>query len=139
MIGISRPNPSARKVLRASLVCMSSIAAICAVTAPASVAAQNASSQQRTVSIDIPRQSMADALRAFARQVDKQIVFYSGDAEDLTAGPISGTFTEQDALRRILGQSGLDFIYVNDRTIGIGRRGAQGRLIAASGQSEDLP
>ncbi|GEM_PF-1266629 len=139
MIGFNRPCSSARKALRVSLVCMTSIAAIGAATAPVTAIGQDGSSQQQGISINIPRQSMADALRTFARQVGKQIVFYSNDAEDLTAGPISGTFSEQEALRRILGESGLDFVYVNDRTIGIGRRDAQGRLIAASAQNDDLP
>src|SRR5690606_39651145 len=71
-----------------------------------------------------------------ARQVDKQIVFYSDDTERLRAGPLNGRFTEEEALRRILGDSGLEFTYVNERTIGIGRRDARGRFIG-SGQTSD--
>ena len=46
------------------------------------------------------RAEVGNALRAFARQVDKQIVFYSDDTERLRAGPLNGRFTEEEALRR---------------------------------------
>ncbi|HLV07532.1 MAG TPA: TonB-dependent receptor [Croceibacterium sp.] len=126
---------SISQVLRAGLMGFTSLAAIGAVMLPASVAAQQASAAQQ-VDIAIPEQSMASALRAFARQVDKQIVFYSDDTERLRAGPLNGRFTEEEALRRILGDSGLEFTYVNERTIGIGRRDARGRFIG-SGQTSD--
>src|SRR5690606_12102921 len=80
------------------------------------------------VDIAIPEQPLSSALQAFARQVGKQIVFYSDDALHLRAGPVNGRFSEREALKRLLRNSGLDFIYVNDRTIGIGKRDAQGRF-----------
>lgn len=93
-------------LVRAALMGFTSLTAVGIATLPAGVAAQEASAS-RSVDIAIPEQSMADALKAFARQVDKQIVFYSNDAERLRAGPLNGRMTEQEALRRILGGSGL--------------------------------
>src|SRR5690606_18252865 len=51
----------------------------------------------------------------------------------------TGRFSEEEALRRILGDSGLEFIYVNERTIGIGRRDAQGRFVTAAQQAGNAP
>src|SRR5690606_27842162 len=119
---------SISQILRAGLMGFTSLTAIGAVMLPASAAAQQASAAQ-PVDFAIPEQAMSSALRAFARQVDKQIVFYSDDTERLRAGPLNGRFTEEEALKRLLGDSGLEFIYVNERTIGIGRRDAQGRFI----------
>ena len=118
-------------LVRVALMGFTSLTAVGIATLPAGVAAQEASTS-RSVDIAIPEQSMADALKAFARQVDKQIVFYSNDADRLRAGPLNGRMTEQEALRRILGGSGLEFVYVNDRTIGIGRRDANGRFMTTN-------
>jgi len=103
------------------------------VPAPAQAAAPDVPGQDALVDISIPEQPMSTALQAFARQVGKQIVFYSKDAQRLRARALHGRFSERDALRRILLGSGLDFIYVNARTIGIGRRDANGRFIFSSG------
>ena len=133
---------SIRDYLRTGLMAFTSLTAVGTVILPAGAAAQEAAASQ-AIEIAIPEQSMIDALKAFARQVDKQIVFYSNDAELLRAGPVNGRMTEQEALRRILAGSGLDFVYVNDRTIGIGRRDAQGRFMtgplgaAGNGAADD--
>jgi iron complex outermembrane recepter protein len=110
--------------------CLFGVAAIAAPFVPATAVAQNAPSSAQ-ITLSIREQPMAEALAAFARQAGKQIVFYFDDAARLRAGPLNGTFTEQEALRRILGNSGLEYVYINQRTIGVGRRDAQGRFIFA--------
>jgi TonB-dependent receptor len=125
---------SISRAFRASLAGFTSLAAVGLAFMPTAVVAQDSAEASRTVEVSIAEQSMADALKEFARQVGKQIIFYSDDAERLRSGPVNGTFSEREALRRILGNSGLQFIYVNPRTIGIGRRDAEGRFISASAQ-----
>lgn len=88
------------------------------------------------VQISIPAQSMETALNSFAKQIGKQIIFYSEDAKKLRAGPVSGAFTEQEALWSILGKSGLEYIYVNKRTIGIRRKTGAASLIATGYQTQ---
>ncbi len=83
------------------------------------------------VTLSIPEQPMADALAAFARQTGKQVVFYFNDTARLRANAINGAFPEEEALRRILSGSGLEYVYINERTIGIGRRDARGRFVFA--------
>lgn len=125
---------SVGQVFRAGLMGFTSLTIAGTALLPVGVAAQGTGQSAQAVDVSIPEQSMAEALKAFARQAGKQIVFYSDDAERLRAGPVHGRLSEQEALRRILGDSGLEFVYVNDRTIGIGRRDAQGRFITSSGQ-----
>lgn len=115
---------------RAGLLAFSGLTAAGSVTLPVSAVAQGQPGAA-TVKFDIPEQSMTEALHAFARQAGKQIVVYSNDADNLRAGPVRGQLTERQALDLILGGSGLDYVYINDRTIGIGRRGADGRFLGA--------
>src|SRR5690606_1449654 len=139
MRGIRRTagNP-VRGAFRAGLLGFTSLAAVGAAILPGSAAAQEQPAAAATVEFDIPEQSMADALNAFAQQAGKQIVVYSNDADNLRAGPVRGAMTERQALARILGDSGLEYVYINDRTIGVGRRDAEGRFIGAdSGGAED--
>lgn len=135
MTGKNRSSNSMFGAMRASLLGFSCLTAIGAIALPSAVSAQEAAQK---VNIDIPEQSMADALNAFALQVKKQIVFYSNDAARLRSGPIKGTFSEAEALKTILGDSGLEFIYVNNRTIGIGRRDSRGRFIVTSADGGEV-
>jgi len=129
---IRRTKNSVCRRVKLGLACFSSFTAIGLALAPVAVAAQESAGSAQVIEFAIPEQSLADALRSFAMQAGKQIVFYSDDAESLRSESLSGRYSEQDALRRILGGSGLEYVYINERTIGIGRRGADGRFIGAN-------
>jgi len=112
------------------LHCMIGVAAVAGAFGYDCAVAQTAPASPR-VTLSMQEQPLADALAAFARQTGKQIVFYFDDAARLRAGAVNGTFSEPEALRRILGNSGLDYVYINERTIGVGRRDARGRFVFA--------
>jgi len=70
--------------------------------------------------LNIPRQSLDAALNEFARQTGLQIArFSSVTASAGEAGPVSGSFTSQEALKSLLEGSGLSYRVLNDRTIAI--------------------
>lgn len=126
------PRLSSRAGLRARFFLLFSGAATLATALPEHAAARSTARADQSIELSIPNQPMSTALQAFARKIGKQIVFYSDDAERLRAGPLNGRFSEREALRRLLRNSRLDFIYINDRTIGIGQRDGQGRFILSS-------
>jgi len=121
---------------RAAHPVFASVAALGIALSCSAAASPMSSNAEKLVEISISDQALSRALQDFARQVGKQIVFYSGDADRFRARPVSGKFSEREALKRILRRSGLDYIYVNERTIGIGKRDAQGRFILSSGSDD---
>jgi iron complex outermembrane receptor protein len=68
---------------------------------------------------DIPEQSLGDALRAFANARGVQLIYLSDDVETRhTAGAV-GELTVDQALKKLLSGSGLEYRYVDDKTISI--------------------
>lgn len=112
------------------ICCLVGAVALAVPVLPGAAGAQNPAASNR-VTVSIPEQPMADALADFAKQAGRQIVFYFNDAAGLRAGPVHGTYSEHEALQHLLGASGLEYIYINQRMIGIGRRDARGRFIFA--------
>lgn len=123
-------------MMKAALLGFSSLTLTGAMLASTAAYAQNSTSGTAKVQINIPAQSMETALNTFAKQVGKQIVFYSSDAKRLRAGPLVGTFTERQALSNILRNSGLEFIYVNEKTIGVRRKTQTAGLSHTNFQSQ---
>ncbi|WP_162906604.1 TonB-dependent siderophore receptor [Algihabitans albus] len=73
-------------------------------------AIQSAQSGQTDVlQIDLPSQSLSDALRALSRQSGLQFFADSDLTRDLTAPPVSGRMSAEEALRQLLAGSGLDY------------------------------
>ncbi|MEP3827043.1 MAG: hypothetical protein ABJM47_03055 [Lentilitoribacter sp.] len=77
------------KKAKAALRVVSSLAALNIVLVANTQQAHAAAASESKVEISIPAQSMETALNSFAKQVGKQIVFYSDDARSLRAGPVS--------------------------------------------------
>jgi iron complex outermembrane receptor protein len=71
------------------------------------------------VALDIPAQRLSDALNELAHQASLQLVFYTEVGSGLTAKPLVGSFTADEALSRILSGTGLSYRYLGDRTITI--------------------
>src|SRR3984957_9350569 len=70
-------------------------------------------------SVSIPAEPLGDALNELAQQTGLQILFSSELVARIRAPAVKGSFTADDALRRILANSGLRFEFVNPRTIAI--------------------
>jgi hypothetical protein len=72
---------------------------------------------------DIAAQPLAAALSDFAAQTGLQIVYVSEIAATRTSGRAARGLPAAEALRRLLAGTGLDFEYLNERTV---------RILAAS-------
>lgn len=67
----------------------------------------------------IAAQPLSQALRDYAQQSGDQIVFYSEVSQGYTAPPIEGSYTRQEALEKLLQNSGLKYRRVNEKTVAI--------------------
>ncbi len=92
------------------------------------------------VKLEIAAQPVEYALAAFAEQSGTQIVFYTDLAAGLRAPRLSGTFTPQAALDRLLEGSGLEYEFVNGgRVVTIrSAKGAHPKPSAAAAQNTEL-
>jgi iron complex outermembrane receptor protein len=68
---------------------------------------------------DIPAEPLGDALNDVARQTGLQILTPSRLVEGIHSPALNGTFTADEALRRLLVDTGLQFAFVNPRTVTI--------------------
>lgn len=57
------------------------------------------------------------ALNEFARQSGLQVIMQTEEVKGITAPKVEGTLTGNEALERLLGDSGLQFEFLNDRTV----------------------
>ncbi len=67
----------------------------------------------------IPRQSLHDALVAFARQSGLQLAWRAEDFRDLDAGPLEGEMTARDALSSLLAPLNADFVFTSQKVVAI--------------------
>lgn len=81
--------------------------------------ATDAAHGARVMHFDVPAQALNHALNSFAQQADLRIVFDTSAAEGFTAPRLEGNFTMTEALRQLLGNTGLEFEFVGDRTVTI--------------------
>ncbi len=70
---------------------------------------QSEASQATVYEFDIPEQPLAEALQAFARASRQQVSFDSAMLGGKRSNGVSGSFTAQEALDRLLEGTGLDF------------------------------
>ncbi len=68
---------------------------------------------------EIRSQSLSDALRVYADQTGEQIVFFSEIGKGLKSSAVMGSFTREQALERLLKQTGLTYERLNTKTIAI--------------------
>ncbi len=81
--------------------------------------------QTDVLTIDIPSQPLSDALRALSRQSDLQFFADSDLTQGLTAPAVSGTMSAEEALRRLLAGSGLDYRIGETGAVALDRVAAQ--------------
>ncbi len=75
----------------------------------------------------IAAQPVSQALREYAQQSGDQIVFYSDVGRGRESTPVQGTFTRQEALQRLLLDTGLKSERVNSKTVAISAATARGQ------------
>lgn len=89
-------------------------------------------------SFNIPAQPLASALNAFGRQSGLQVTLSAATSRGVTSSAVTGTFTPEQALARLLQNTGITFQITSDRTAVIGEaRPASGGVVASG--SEELP
>lgn len=74
-----------------------------------------------SVAVNIGSQPLADALDQFANQTGLQVLVNTDEVQTskLVAPQVTGTFTTDDVLRRLLAGSELKYEFVNERTVRI--------------------
>lgn len=95
-------------------VCLALGASFAAQAQPAQESSAQ-SPQAAVYRLDIPAQPLANALQAFARASGQQVSFDGAALHGLTSSPLSGEYTAEQALSRLLEGTGIAF-----------RRGRQG-------------
>lgn len=92
-----------------------------AATAPALAAdpgaAANRIAQAQTQGFDIPAQSLAPALLRFSRETGIELFFDDAIARGINSPGVRGSFTREDALRRLLSGTGLTYRFTNGNTV----------------------
>src|SRR5687767_4706664 len=73
--------------------------------------------------LNVPAQSVHEALKAFAAQTSLQVVYYSDVAQGVASPGVTGELAAGEALKKILEGTGLTFQFLNVRTVAI--RGLQ--------------
>jgi len=83
----------------------------------------------RAVAFDIPAQSLAQALTAFGRQSGLQVAFDPTAAAGKTSIALSGTMATEQALRTLLGGTGLSYQFTSSGAVTIsGTAGSSGAV-----------
>jgi outer membrane receptor protein involved in Fe transport len=96
------------------------IASLLAVASAGALAQANPTSAEQTrQEFNIAAQPLSQALREYAQQSGDQVVFYSEIGKGREAPALSGSYTRQEALQRLLENTGLKYRRVNAKTIAI--------------------
>src|ERR1700730_6969049 len=91
--------------------------ALCCSAALAFAAVANDDSPGRPLSLSIPSESLPQALAAFVDQTGLQLVYLSTLAEGRNSQSAPAGLSPPQALMRILTGTGIDFVFLNNRTI----------------------
>lgn len=100
-----------RYLLRCGLACL--------VSASLAAAPPGGGDNGAALSARIPQQSLADALAAFIEQTGVQLIYLSSLVEGRTSHAVSPGLPPKAALTQLLAGTGLDFLYLNSRTVKI--------------------
>lgn len=72
------------------------------------------------VALNMPEQSLRDALNGLARQTGLQVIYTANDVgASMRAPRIEGTYTPEAALELLLKNSGLNYEFLNPRTVAV--------------------
>lgn len=110
-------------MLRATIASLLAIASAGSALAQADMARNAAlrepAQDETRQDFNIAAQPVSQALRAYAQQSGDQIVFYSEIGKGRESAPVAGSYTRQEALLKLLENTGLKYRRVNRRTIAI--------------------
>jgi iron complex outermembrane recepter protein len=81
--------------------------------------AQESAPAARLHDFSIPAKQLGEALNELAAQTGLQILIFSKLVEGVQSNELKGTFTTDEALQKVLANSGLTFTFVNPRTVAI--------------------
>lgn len=93
---------------------------------------------ERSFDISIPEQPLGSALQVLARQLDVQVVFFSGATEGLDASALAGRYTRREAFAAMLAGTGLRYVFLNENSVGIQPAPEEQRVLAVA-PSDDPP
>ena len=97
------------------------------------VAAEGGAAPAPSVQVHIDSQPLPQALAALATQTGMQLVYHPEDINTGVISPaVSGSYTPDKALTKILDSSGLSFYHVNSHTIALRVARADAEVAAAS-------
>ncbi len=100
------------------------------------------STQTGTVTVDIKAQPVDSALTEFAQQSGIDVLLYTQAAKDVTTSDLVGTFTADEALTRLLVNTGLVYSYIGPREVAVHRAGdriSKGKSIGALSPESEHP
>ncbi len=109
-------NPIIRKLAAAALGGASLGALTLALAVPTAAAQAQEPTAAATATFDIPAQDAAGALEAFGRQSGKAIMYDRDRLGARRLGGVQGSYTPDEALRRLLAGSGLEMRMANANT-----------------------
>lgn len=119
---------------RSRFVCRPlALAAMLAVQMPVPAQAQP---EVKPLAIEIPAQPAAEALQAFIRQYNFQLLYAPDLLKGLSTRPVSGTMSAREALARMLEGSGLQIVDTGPNAATLRPSGATGARPPASGASQ---
>ncbi len=102
------------RAMIASLLAAASVGSALAQTQP-----NPSGAEQTRQEFKIAAQPLSQALREYAQQSGDQVVFYSDIGKGREAPALTGSYTRQEALQRLLQNSGLKYRRVNAKTVAI--------------------
>ena len=97
---------------------MLSVVFLCSLLGTTQISAQQSASA-REYTLDIPAQSLEDALNAFSRQTHLRVEMYSDLVHGLVSNGLSGKFTPDAALQALLKNTGLRFKFLDADSVAI--------------------
>jgi iron complex outermembrane receptor protein len=103
---------------------------------PPDASARLAQASQSAMAFDIPEQALADALTAFSAQTRIQVLYAGTLAAGVRSPGVSGTYTPEQAVQRLLTGTGLTYRVTGTNAVALGQAAAgppddRGRLMAA--------
>jgi hypothetical protein len=102
-------------------------------------AAQQSAAPALTYRFAMAEQPLSEALKQFATQTGLQLVYHTEQVSPrLIAPPISGAYTSEAALTRLLAHSDLRYYHINDKTIAI-RTAASESTVTPKNNGRDTP
>ncbi len=115
----------------------SMISGLCIAMISCASLAQQPRAQQ--ISLDISARPIADALNEFAHQAGLQVVFYTSIGQGLRSRNLAGTYTADEALRRLLADTALQYKFINEHTVAIqqGSETDEKKTSSAQGTAQD--